>query len=163
MTGTTPRPILNLPTAIAVATDAHAGQTDKGGDPYILHPLRVMLAVAPEHRVAAVLHDAIEDTPLTMVDLVTHGLTLDDAAALEALTRRDGENYMGEYIERVARGPMRARWVKLADLEDNLDLDHNRPHVLPDTLRLRYDAARDRIKAAIASGPGMGRNIDELG
>jgi GTP diphosphokinase / guanosine-3',5'-bis(diphosphate) 3'-diphosphatase len=59
-----------LETAIALAAAAHAGQTDKAGQPYILHPLRVMLCMQTNaERMVAVLHDVVEDTPLTLADL----------------------------------------------------------------------------------------------
>ncbi len=56
----------SLERAIALAAQAHAGQVDKGGAPYILHPLRVMLRLThPEARIVAVLHDVLEDCPIT--------------------------------------------------------------------------------------------------
>ena len=66
-----------LERAIAVAARAHEGQYDKGGAAYILHPLRVMMRVStPEQRIVAVLHDVIEDTPLTLSDLAREGFAL---------------------------------------------------------------------------------------
>ena len=51
--------------AVEIAARAHAGQVDKAGMPYLFHPLRVMLSVStPEERMAAVLHDVVEDTPV---------------------------------------------------------------------------------------------------
>jgi hypothetical protein len=53
--------------AIALAACAHAGQVDKAGQPYILHPLRVMLRLSgADERIVAVLHDVVEDTPRTI-------------------------------------------------------------------------------------------------
>jgi len=55
-----------LEKAIKIAIEAHSGQVDKGGNPYILHPFRVMLNVSDKAKVAAVLHDVVEDTDWTV-------------------------------------------------------------------------------------------------
>jgi len=110
----------DLDRAIALAVDAHAGQLDKGGQPYILHPLRVMLAQHVEAtRIAAVLHDVIEDS-----EKVGHGDILamfgsDIHEAVFALTRQEGEDYF-DYVRRAGSNTI-AREVKIADLCDNLD------------------------------------------
>lgn len=111
-----------LERAIQIATEAHAGQVDKGGAPYILHPLRVMLAMSTdEERIVAVLHDVLEDCPdFSMVRYWEEGFSSDEIYALDALTRRPGETYT-EFIARVARNPIATR-VKIADMRDNMDL-----------------------------------------
>lgn len=112
---------MTLERAIAIAAAAHAGQKDKAGNPYILHPLRVMLAVqVPEERIVAVLHDVVEDTPWTLDALRAEGFSNDVVAAVDALTRRDGEDYF-EFVRRAVAHPI-ARPVKIADLRDNMDL-----------------------------------------
>lgn len=112
------RPMLER--AIEIAAKAHAGQLDKGGQPYILHPLRVMLALtSDEARMAAVLHDVLEDTYVSIVDLRLQGFPQTVLDAVEALTRREGETYTG-YVLRASENPI-ARAVKLADLRDNMD------------------------------------------
>lgn len=109
-----------LSTAIILATKAHDRQVDKLGQPYILHSLRVMQAMeTEEERIVAVLHDVVEDTPLTIDDLYSYSLPQHLGAAIDALTRREGEPYLPDYITRVAANPL-ARKVKLADLADNL-------------------------------------------
>lgn len=110
-----------LERAIAIAAEAHAGQFDKGGAPYVLHTMRVMLRVTkPEERIAAALHDVLEDNPSwTLERLRDEGFTPAVLAAIEALTRRPEEPYV-TYIRRAGANPI-ARTVKLADLEDNLD------------------------------------------
>lgn len=109
-----------LERAIGIAAEAHAGQTDKSGAPYILHPLRVMMRVEGEDaRIAAVLHDLVEDTHWTFDDLRTEGFDEAVVAALDALTRREGELYM-DFCRRAATNEL-ARQVKLADIDDNLD------------------------------------------
>jgi (p)ppGpp synthase/HD superfamily hydrolase len=105
-----------LDEAIIVATKAHQGQTDKVGQPYILHPLRVMLKVPSFLRVPAVLHDVIEDTLTTEDDLVFVGGK--NLRIIKALTRLDGERYF-DYVNRLAKDSDAVK-VKLADLEDNM-------------------------------------------
>lgn len=110
-----------LERAIAIAAMAHEGQVDKAGMPYVLHPLRMMLSVdTPEGRMAAVLHDVVEDTAVTLDQLRAEGFPEAVIEAVEALTKRDGEDYEA-FILRVAPNPI-ARKVKLADLRDNCDL-----------------------------------------
>jgi (p)ppGpp synthase/HD superfamily hydrolase len=110
-----------LERAIAIAALAHKGQVDKAGAPYVLHPLRMMLAVkTPEARIAAVLHDVVEDTAVTLEELKGEGFPASVLEAVDALTKREGEDYEA-FIRRVAPNPI-AREVKLADLRDNSDL-----------------------------------------
>ncbi|MGX1175879.1 GTP pyrophosphokinase [Pseudomonas sp. R151218B TE3479] len=110
-----------LEKAISIAALAHEGQVDKGGAPYILHPLRVMLRLAhDEERIVAVLHDVVEDTATTLADLRDEGFSDAILSAIDALTKREGETYQA-FIERAARDPI-ARRVKLADLAENSDL-----------------------------------------
>jgi guanosine-3',5'-bis(diphosphate) 3'-pyrophosphohydrolase len=111
---------MTLEEAIALAATAHKGQCDKGGQPYILHPLRVMQTVDGDHaRMAAVLHDVVEDTKVTLAQLRSRGCPRPVVTAVDALTRRRGESYI-EFVLRSAKHPI-ARIVKLADLRDNLD------------------------------------------
>ncbi|NBA95572.1 GTP pyrophosphokinase [Pseudomonas sp. R5(2019)] len=110
-----------LERAIVIAIRAHEGQRDKAGAAYILHPLRVMMRVETvDERIVAVLHDVLEDTPLTLADLAREGFPLKVLAALQALSKRPGESYEA-FVERLADDPL-ARVVKLADLADNSDL-----------------------------------------
>lgn len=107
--------------AIAIAAMAHEGQVDKAGAPYVFHPLRMMLSVGtPEARMAAVLHDVVEDTSVTLEQLRAEGFPQEVIEAVEALTEREGEDYEA-FIRRVAPNSI-ARQVKLADLRDNCDL-----------------------------------------
>ena len=112
-----------LERAIALAAQAHEGQVDKAGAPYILHPLRMMLSVdTPEARVAAVLHDVVEDTPVSLEALRAEGFSEAVIGAVEALTKRpEEEDDYDAFIRRVAPNPL-ARQVKLADLRDNCDV-----------------------------------------
>lgn len=112
----------NLESAIALAAMAHSGQKDKNGDPYILHPLRVMLAVPDVLMVqmAAVLHDVCEDNPFFPVErLWIDGYPHEVVNALHCLTKKKDEPYP-EFIERCKSNSI-ARTVKIADLRDNMD------------------------------------------
>jgi (p)ppGpp synthase/HD superfamily hydrolase len=106
--------------AIRIAVDGHAGQKDKSGQPYILHPLRVMLRGQTEdEKITGVLHDVVEDTTWTLSALKAEGFPRRVLYALDCLTRREIEGY-GSFIQRLARNRL-ARRVKIADLEDNMD------------------------------------------
>jgi len=92
---------MNLEQAISIASIAHKGQLDKGGEPYILHPLRVMMRLKEERqRIVAVLHDVVEDTNLTIQDLIFKGLDCDLANVVQTLIKRKDESY-DEYINRI--------------------------------------------------------------
>lgn len=110
-----------LEKAIALAVKAHRGQIDKAGQPYILHPIRVMSAMdSVEEKMAAVLHDVIEDSPMNLDGLRLEGFPEAVVAAVDSLTRRPGETYT-DFIARACLNPI-ARRVKRADLLDNLDV-----------------------------------------
>ncbi len=110
-----------LEDAIALAVRAHRGQVDKGGMPYILHPLGVMLRMRTEaEMMVAVLHDVIEDTEYTIEALRQEGYPEEVLASLDHVTRREGESYEA-FTRRAGENPV-ARRVKMADLEDNMDV-----------------------------------------
>lgn len=103
------------------ALKAYEGKTDKGGKPYILHPLRLMARLDDQvSQVVALLHDVIEDSDITGADLRDGGFPEPVVATVEVLTRRKGESYE-DFIDRVRRHPL-ARKVKLLDIEDNMNL-----------------------------------------
>ena len=107
--------------AISIAAQAHKGQKDKAGDPYLLHPLRMMLRMNSEGAMmAAVLHDVVEDTGWTLEQLREEGFPDEVLEAVDCLTHRSGESYQ-EFVERVQTNPI-ARQVKIADLEDNMNI-----------------------------------------
>jgi (p)ppGpp synthase/HD superfamily hydrolase len=115
--------------AVALATRHHDGQLDKAGEEYIGHPLRVMATVASTAslagvdptaaQMAAVLHDIVEDTDLTLEDLRAQGYGEDVVAAVDALSKRPGEA-VEDYLARVATDDL-AVVVKRADIADNSD------------------------------------------
>jgi len=107
--------------AIGLAVEAHRGQVDKNGQPYILHPLRVMFRLEGEvEQIVGVLHDVVEDSQITFDDLRRLGYTEEIITALDGVTRRADETYE-EFVVRSGTHPV-SRRVKLADLEDNMDL-----------------------------------------
>jgi (p)ppGpp synthase/HD superfamily hydrolase len=111
----------DLERAIEIAASAHRGHVDKAGQPYILHPLSLMLEFDDlDAMMVAVLHDTVEDSTLTLGDLKEEGFSETVVAAIEALTRREDESY-DDFISRLASNPL-ARRVKLADLEHNMDV-----------------------------------------
>lgn len=111
----------NLENAIALAVEAHRGQLDKSGNPYILHPLRVMFRLESDlERIVGILHDVVEDTPYTFDDLRAMGYSDEVIVALDGVTRREQESYE-EFVNRSQAHPV-SRRVKLADLEDNMDV-----------------------------------------
>lgn len=140
--------------AIATALDAHEGQVDKGGAPYILHPLRVMAAVeqmcpdCPEEvLVAAVLHDVIEDSHFSHLDIqqmfgdkVKRYVTL--------LTKEIPDDLYYQLIKR----DLYACYIKLADLRDNMDASRLSEITEKDVIRINnYKRREQEIIAAIAS------------
>lgn len=107
--------------AISIAIHAHKNQTDKSGQPYILHPLRLMFTMQLEdERIIAVLHDTIEDSDYSLDDLSKHGFSDEIIAAIDCLTRRKDENYTS-FINRISKNTLATK-VKIADLKDNMDL-----------------------------------------
>ncbi|MBX4152392.1 HD domain-containing protein [Paenibacillus lautus] len=110
-----------LEEAIVLATAAHKDQTDKGGHPYILHPLRVMMKMKTEEEmIVAVLHDIIEDTSITYEYLKKEGFTSSIIESITALTRMPDESYF-DFINRCKQNET-ARKVKIQDLSDNMNL-----------------------------------------
>lgn len=139
--------------AIKTAVLAHAGQVDKAGAPYILHPLRVMMNVGtdPVAQAVAVLHDLLEDCEgYSPERLVEDGFPPAVVDALVVLTRRTGEVY-ADFIERIAQNTV-ATQVKLADLRDNSDLSRFAHPTSKDRARVleRYAPAIARLEEAAA-------------
>ncbi|GAU84165.1 HD domain-containing protein [Bosea sp. BIWAKO-01] len=129
--------------AIEIAAKAHEGQKDKAGEPYIAHPMRIMarfLAAGQEqYAIIAALHDVVEDSDWTLDDLRREGFSDAVVSAVDALTRRDGEEYL-PFVRRAASHPQ-ARFVKQADLLDNLA-----------AARLANVGDRDRLSRKYAAG-----------
>ena len=112
-----------LEKAVTLAVKAHAGQRDKSGEPYVLHPLRMMLRSATfEEKLTSILHDVIEDSDYTLEDLRDEGCPDEVLVAIDHLSRRKDESYE-EFVERAITNPL-ARKVKIKDLEDKMNLRH---------------------------------------
>jgi (p)ppGpp synthase/HD superfamily hydrolase len=139
--------------AIYIAAGAHNSQIDRGGAPYIHHPMRVMMAMeTAEEKVVAVLHDVLEDCPdWTAQRLLHSGIPAKAVEAVICLTRRPDETYE-QFIERVAKNPLAAR-VKIADLADNMDLTRIPNPGHRDRLRVeKYERARALLRARSQDG-----------
>ncbi|MFZ4748639.1 MAG: hypothetical protein ACOYLK_17435 [Sphingomonas sp.] len=111
-----------LERAIAIAVEAHAGQFDKAGTPYIIHPLRVMLSLkSNDERIVGVLHDVCEDCPGWDFDrLRREGFSEIMIDALRSVTKIEGESY-DDFVIRASRNEI-GKAVKIADLIDNSDV-----------------------------------------
>jgi (p)ppGpp synthase/HD superfamily hydrolase len=138
--------------AVITAAAAHAGQTDKAGLPYILHPLRMVLRACdgvkhPDVAVVAALHDVVEDTSYSLETLRRFGFSDRVVSAVEALTRRKGESYEA-YLTRVDQDGL-TRIVKRLDIDDNLE-PARLERLDPETarrLRAKYEHARSILGA----------------
>ena len=132
--------------AMRIAFDAHYGQTDRGGTPYICHPLHVADQMEDEATtVIALLHDVLEDTEVTEEDLLREGIPEEILSDVRLMTRNRELPY-ANYIENMIRsGNKRVMTVKLADIRHNLDatrIEHGR---LPSHLRERYRIAEKML------------------
>ena len=116
---------MDIEIALEIALKAHRNQKDKGGTPYILHPLAVMNRVETiNEKIVAVLHDVVEDTEILLEDLRSYGFQEEIINAVDGLTRRVDEPY-DEFIDRVKNNSI-SRIVKLADIQENMDLSRLR-------------------------------------
>jgi (p)ppGpp synthase/HD superfamily hydrolase len=113
---------MNLERAIQIAAEAHEGQRDKAGEPYVLHPLRVMFGLrSDEERMVGVLHDVVENCDGWSFDrLKAAGFSSTVLDALDSVTRRAGEDYK-TFVQRAGANAI-GRLVKMADLQDNMNL-----------------------------------------
>lgn len=124
--------------ALKIAVKAHEGQVDKGGNPYILRPVWVALHFDDdEKRVAALLHDVVEDSDITLDDLKNEGLPNKVIEALDCLTRKKNESYF-DYIFRNSKNHI-AKSVKYYDLIHNADLSRiKNPNEKDEKRRKKY-------------------------
>ena len=107
--------------AITIACDAHQGQSSINGEPYILHPLRLLIkAKSNEEKIIAVLHDVIEKSNISLADLKNKGFDQNIISSIDSLSRRRSESYV-EYIERLMQNRISVK-IKLLDLADNIKI-----------------------------------------
>jgi (p)ppGpp synthase/HD superfamily hydrolase len=133
--------------AIKLCYEAHAGQVDKSGLPYVHHPLHLAEQMDDEtSTVAALLHDIVEDTRYTFADLENMGFGDEVLDALRLLTHDDSVPYL-DYVREIAKNPV-AKKVKLADLAHNSDLSRlNHEPTEKDLERVRkYQKAREILQ-----------------
>jgi (p)ppGpp synthase/HD superfamily hydrolase len=110
---------MDLTEALIIAANAHKGQVDKGGEQYILHPIRVMTKCdTDEERIVALLHDVVEDTNITIDNLREYGFSEEVINAIDCLTRRPNESY-DDFIMRVKTNELATK-IKIFDIEDNM-------------------------------------------
>lgn len=130
-----------LELAYAIALVAHKGQVDKAGVDYINHPKSVSAKCKTEkEKIVALLHDVVEDTNVTLEDL-SQFFDKDIIEAINLLTHRDEDDYM-TYLSRIKNNSL-ARTVKLADLENNMDLSR-----LPNPTEKDYARLENKYKPA---------------
>lgn len=137
-----------LERALAIAAEAHEGQDKRGLEPFVLHVMRVVLAVdGEEERIAAALHDVVEKSAWTLKKLRKQGFGEEVIEAVDALSRREDES-REDFIARAAAHPV-ARRVKLADLDDNERVTRRSPPSEENRERLeRYVRERRVLEAA---------------
>ena len=124
-----------LEKTLAIATEAHKGQIDKAGAPYIFHPIRVSNRCSTdEERIVALLHDTIEDTKVTSEYLLSEGFPRNMVDAILSVTHNENESYE-DFIKRSRLNPI-GKQVKLHDLEDNMDITRLNEITKKDTIRL---------------------------
>ena len=132
----------NTKKAMRLCYEAHQGQTDKSGIPYVLHPIHVAEQMTDEQTtIVALLHDVIEDTDYTLQDLEKMGFEQLVLDALALMTHKKGVPYL-EYVAKLKDNPI-ARAVKLADLRHNSDLSRL------DTVDEKAKSRLEKYKAAI--------------
>ena len=107
--------------ALKLCFEAHKNQVDKTGLPYVFHPFHLAEQMDSEIAVGcALLHDVVEDTPLSLQDIAEMGFPREAVEVLALLTHEEGAPYM-EYVQKIKHNPI-ARQVKIADLQHNSDL-----------------------------------------
>lgn len=137
---------MDIEVAISIALKAHKGQVDKGGNPYILHPLAVMNRVETiEEKIVAVLHDVVEDTEVTIDQLRETGFSEEILEAIKLLTRAKEDSYE-EFIDKTLKNRI-ARNVKTADIKENMNLSRIQDPLEQDYTRLeKYKRALERLE-----------------
>ena len=139
---------MNLHRAIEIALDAHKNVSDKGGNPYILHPLRLMLQMdSEEEMIVAILHDVVEDSEKWSFDkLKEEGFSKKIINSLRSVTKEKKNEDYEKFIDRSIKDKI-GRKVKIADISDNLDISRLKEVTDKDILRInKYKKALAKIK-----------------
>ena len=139
---------MNLQRAIEIALEAHKGALDKGGNPYILHPLRLMLQMdSEEEMIVAILHDVVEDSEKWSFNkLQAEGFSKKIINILRSITKENENEDYEKFIDRSIRDKI-GRKVKIADISDNLDISRLKEVTDKDILRInKYKKALEKLK-----------------
>ena len=139
---------MNLQRAIEIALEAHKGALDKGGNPYILHPLRLMLQMdSEEEMIVAILHDVVEDFEKWNFDkLYKEGFSKKIINSLRSVTKENENEDYEKFIDRSVKDEI-GRKVKIADISDNLDISRLKEVTDKDILRInKYKKALKKLK-----------------
>ena len=133
--------------AITIACEAHQGQFSINGEPYILHPLRLLIkAKSNEERIIAVLHDVIEKTNISLADLKNKGFDQNIISSIDSLSRRKSESYI-DYIGRLMQNRISVK-IKLLDLADNIKIhSENNDNGIYDVKINQYKNALKQIRS----------------
>jgi len=106
--------------SLHIALRAYAGKTDKAGREYIHHPLRVMAKMKTDLEMSvALLHDVIEDSDITVEQLLAEGIPAEVVEAVVCLSKNENESYQ-DFVARAKKNKLAAK-IKIADIEDNID------------------------------------------
>ena len=153
-----------LQRAISVAVEAHEGQVDKGGNPYILHPMRVMMSLRTvEEMIVGVLHDVVEDcsdigfgwerleeegfSPVVLDALKSVTKTPEEESHFKTLSGEDRITAYLRFVDRAKSNPI-GRRVKRADIYDNLNVTRIDKLTEKDLARLnQYKVALQHLDA----------------
>jgi (p)ppGpp synthase/HD superfamily hydrolase len=138
-----------IETALSFALEVHRGQIDRSGQPYILHPLTLMMQMdTTAERLAAILHDTVEDSERTLDDIRGMGMPAEVVEAVDLLTHDKSAMSYADYVQRLKPNPI-AQKVKLADLQHNMDIRRTRPVNPEDLPRLnKYLRAWETLTGA---------------
>ena len=139
---------MNLHRAIEIALDAHKNISDKGGNPYILHPLRLMLHMdSEEELIVAILHDVVEDSEKWSFDkLKEEGFSKKIINSLRSVTKENNNEDYEKFIDRSIKDKI-GRKVKIADISDNLDISRLKEVTDKDIIRInKYKKALAKLK-----------------
>ncbi len=139
---------MNLQRAIEIALEAHKGALDKGGNLYILHPLRLMLQMdSEEEMIVAILHDVVEDSEKWSFDkLYREGFSKKIINSLRSVTKENENEDYEKFIDRSIKDKI-GRKVKTADISDNLDISRLKELTDKDILRInKYKKALAKLK-----------------
>ena len=126
---------------------AHKGQSSINGEPYILHPLRLLINLkSNEERIIAVLHDVIEKSNISLADLKDEGFSQNIVSSIDSLSRRGSESYV-DYMGRLMENKISVK-IKLLDLADNIKIhSENNDNGIYDAKINQYKNALKQIRS----------------